>query len=80
MRRSEFRYGRFQRIIPLPSRIQNDKVKAEFQHGLLCLTLPKAEEERNRVVTVSLDGQQNQKAINQQQNGQTQAQTPSSVS
>lgn len=57
MRRSEFRYGRFQRIIPLPSRIQNDKVQADFRNGVLCLTMPKAEEEKRRVVTISLPGQ-----------------------
>ncbi|MEI2582760.1 Hsp20/alpha crystallin family protein [Scytonema sp. PRP1] len=70
MRRSEFRYGRFQRVIPLPSRIQNDKVQAEFNNGVLCLTLPKAEEERNRVVSINLGGQSNQ-AISGQQNRQT---------
>ena len=75
VKRSEFRYGRFQRVIPLPARIQNDKVQAEFQNGILCLTLPKAEEEKNRVVTVSLNGQSNQ-TISGQQNGQTQQQQP----
>ena len=72
MRRSEFRYGRFQRVIPLPTRIQNDKVQAEYQNGVLCLTLPKAEEERNKVVTVNIQGQTNQQAINGQQNQQQQ--------
>ena len=54
--RSEFRYGRFQRIIPLPSRIQNTQVQAEFKNGILHLNLPKAEEERNKVVKVNLAG------------------------
>ena len=54
MTRSEFRYGRFQRIIPLPARIQNDKVQAEYTNGILNLTLPKAEEERNKVVKVNI--------------------------
>lgn len=58
--RSEFRYGSFQRVIPLPTRVQNDRVQAEFQHGVLCLTLPKAEEEKNRVVTVNLMNGQSQ--------------------
>jgi HSP20 family protein len=57
VRRSEFRYGSFQRVIPLPARIQNDRVQADFKHGILSLTLPKAEEERNRVVTLNLSGQ-----------------------
>jgi HSP20 family protein len=52
--RSEFRYGKFQRVIPLPSRIQNTETQAEFKDGVLRLTLPKAEEEKNKVFKVSL--------------------------
>jgi HSP20 family protein len=52
--RSEFRYGRFQRVIPLPGRIQNDKVQAEYKNGVLNLTLPKAEDEKNKVVKINL--------------------------
>lgn len=52
--RTEFRYGRFQRIIPLPSQIQNDKVQAEYKNGILHLTLPKAESERQKAVKVHL--------------------------
>jgi HSP20 family protein len=52
--RSEFQYGQFQRIIPLPSLIQNDKVQADYQHGILRLTLPKAESERHKVVKVNV--------------------------
>jgi HSP20 family protein len=54
--RSEFRYGKFQRVIPLPTRIQNTNVTADYKDGILNLTLPKAEEERNKVVKVNLDG------------------------
>jgi HSP20 family protein len=52
--RSEFRYGKFQRVIPLPARIQNDKVQAEYKNGVLNLTLPKAESEKNKVIKVNL--------------------------
>jgi HSP20 family protein len=52
--RSEFRYGKFQRVIPLPVRIQNTNVTAAYKDGILNLTLPKAEEEKNKVVKVSL--------------------------
>lgn len=52
--RSEFRYGKFKRVIPLPARIQNTSVTAEYKDGILNLTLPKAEEERNKVVKVNL--------------------------
>lgn len=52
--RSEFRYGQFSRVIPLPSRIQNTNVTAEYKDGILNLTLPKSEDEKNKVVKVNL--------------------------
>ena len=52
--RSEFRYGKFQRVIPLPSLVQNDKVQAEFKDGILRLTLPKAESEKGKAVKVNI--------------------------
>lgn len=52
--RSEFRYGKFQRVLPLPTRIQNDKVQAEYKNGVLTLALPKAEAEKNKVVKVNI--------------------------
>ncbi|RAM48690.1 MAG: Hsp20/alpha crystallin family protein [Hapalosiphonaceae cyanobacterium JJU2] len=54
--RSEFHYGKFQRVIPLPTRIQNTKVTAEYKDGILNLTLPKTEAEKNKVVKVNLEG------------------------
>ncbi|MGQ4646182.1 Hsp20 family protein [Lyngbya aestuarii] len=53
--RSEFHYGKFQRVIPLPAPIQNTKVEAEYKDGVLRLTLPKSEESKNKVVKVNLD-------------------------
>jgi HSP20 family protein len=52
--RSEFRYGSFRRVIPLPAHVQNKNVKAEYKEGILSLTLPKAEEEKNKVVKVNV--------------------------
>lgn len=52
--RSEFRYGSFQRLIPMPARIDNQNVQAEYKDGILRLTLPKAEEEKNKVVKVNI--------------------------
>lgn len=54
MVRSEFRYGKFQRIIPMPVRIDNQNVHAEYKDGILRLTLPKVEEEKHKVVKVNL--------------------------
>jgi HSP20 family protein len=53
--RSEFHYGKFQRVIPLPSKIQNTNVTAEYKDGILNLTLPKTEAEKNKVVKVNLE-------------------------
>lgn len=52
--KSEFHYGKFQRVIPLLARIQNTNVTADYKDGILNLTLPKAEEEKNKVVKVNL--------------------------
>ncbi|MDJ0735976.1 MAG: Hsp20/alpha crystallin family protein [Nostocaceae cyanobacterium] len=52
--RSEFYYGKFQRVVPLPAPIQNTKVSAEYKNGILHLTLPKTEAEKNKVVKVNL--------------------------
>ncbi len=52
--RSEFRYGNFQRTVPLPVPVENDKVQADFKNGILTLTLPKAEEVRRKVFKVNL--------------------------
>ena len=52
--RSEFRYGKFSRVIPLPKPIQNTNVTAEYKDGILNLTLPKAESEKTKVVKVNL--------------------------
>ncbi len=51
---SEFRYGKFERVISLPRKIQNNNVKADFKNGILTLTLPKLEEEKNKVFKVNI--------------------------
>lgn len=52
--KSEFSYGKFQRVIPLSTRIKNTNVTADYKDGILTLTLPKAEEEKNKVVKINL--------------------------
>ena len=52
--RSEFRYGKFSRVIPLPVEIQNSNVTAEYKDGILNLTLPKSEAEKTQVVKVNV--------------------------
>ena len=52
--RSEFHYGSFHRVISLPGRIDHQSVVADYQDGILDLTLPKAEEEKHKIVKVNL--------------------------
>jgi HSP20 family protein len=51
---SDIPYGRFQRELNLPVAIRNDQVEAQFEAGVLTLTLPKVEEVRNKVVKINL--------------------------
>lgn len=53
-RRTEFYYGKFQRVVPIPAAIKNTEVTAKYEDGLLILTLPKADEAKNEVVKVQL--------------------------
>jgi HSP20 family protein len=48
----ERRSGSFSRSVPLPSPVQSEKAKAEFENGVLTLTMPKAEEMRPKTITV----------------------------
>lgn len=48
----EQRYGSFERSIALPADVQSDKAKAEFENGVLTITLPKAEQARPKTITV----------------------------
>jgi len=50
----EHRYGAFSRSITLPTAVQGDKIKAEYENGLVTLTLPKAEEARPKTVNIKV--------------------------
>ena len=50
--RQERRYGSFERTLTLPTQVVGEKAKAEFENGVLTLTLPKAEEAKPQVVKV----------------------------
>ncbi len=58
LRRNEFRYGSFRRVVSLPVAINPQDVSADYQAGILVITLPKAEDERNKVVKVNIAGVQ----------------------
>lgn len=48
----ERRWGSFARSISLPVPVQSEKAKAEYENGILSLTLPKAEQVRPKTITV----------------------------
>lgn len=48
----ERRYGAFQRSIALPSGVEATKTEAEFDDGVLRVTLPKVEEEKPKRIEV----------------------------
>jgi HSP20 family protein len=50
--RKERRYGSFCRSFTLPVSVDADKATAEFENGVLTLTLPKAEEVKPKTIAI----------------------------
>lgn len=50
--RMERSYGSFQRSIPLPTRVDADKVDATFKNGVLTITLPKTEAQTLKKISI----------------------------
>jgi len=48
----EQRHGVFERAVRLPVDVQTDKAKADFENGILTITLPKAEEIKPRAINI----------------------------
>jgi HSP20 family protein len=48
----EQRWGIFERSLALPTDVVADKAKAEFENGILTITLPKAEEVKPKTITI----------------------------
>lgn len=51
---SEFHYGKFERVIPLPMPIKTDAIESDFKKGMLTLTLAKMEDTGKKIVKVQL--------------------------
>lgn len=66
--------GRFQRTFTLPSQVQADKASADFENGVLKVTLPKSEATKPRKIPVrqqqTLEGQSSTKSGQSSQSGQ----------
>lgn len=50
--RHERPHGRFRRLIDMPYSVEQDKISATYNDGILTITLPKAEEAKPKQVTV----------------------------
>lgn len=57
--RREIRYGSFSRSVPLPSRVNHEQADAQFEDGILTVTLPKAEEVRPKQIKIRPGAQSN---------------------
>lgn len=54
--RRELHYGSFQRQLRLPPTVDAEHARAEFEHGMLKLTLPKKPEARARSIKITPQG------------------------
>jgi len=48
----EQRFGSFERSIMLPTDVQTDKAKADFENGILTITMPKAETVKPKTIQI----------------------------
>jgi len=48
----EQRWGTFERSLVLPTEVVADKAKADFENGILTITLPKAEEVKPKTISI----------------------------
>jgi HSP20 family protein len=53
--RQERGFGKFRRTIELPFAVEADKVEAQFENGVLLITLPKSEHVKPRRIAVKSD-------------------------
>ena len=53
--RSERFYGRFHRVLPLPSSVEVDKIQAKYRDGVLTVTLPKSEHAKGKQIEVGIE-------------------------
>lgn len=52
--RREIRSGSYYRQIPLPSHVIGDKAKAEYEDGVLKISIPKAPEKKAKKIAIKL--------------------------
>jgi HSP20 family protein len=50
---NELPFGRFSRVLTLPTKLEPSKAVANLKNGVFTLTVPKAEEDRPKVIKIS---------------------------
>jgi HSP20 family protein len=55
---SERRYGKFSRSFVLPRDVEQDRIAAHFENGVLSITIPKTERARRRRIEIQSGGGQ----------------------
>ncbi len=48
----EQRYQSFERSVMLPTQVETEKAKADFENGILTIVLPKSEEVKPKTITI----------------------------
>jgi HSP20 family protein len=51
---SERYYGRFERVIPLPFAVEEDKAEASFNNGVLTVTLPRSAQAEDKAKRIAI--------------------------
>src|SRR5215204_2679945 len=51
---SERYYGRFERVIPLPFAVEEDKAEASFDNGVLTVTLPRSAQAQDKAKRIAI--------------------------
>ena len=52
--RQERSTGAFEKSFKIPTKVMEDKIKAEFKNGILTITLPKSEEAKPKHITIDV--------------------------
>lgn len=53
---SERRWGRFSRSFVLPREVDQERINAHFENGVLTITIPKSEKARRRKIEIGAEG------------------------
>jgi HSP20 family protein len=54
---SERRWGRFSRSFVLPREVDQDRINAHFENGVLAVSIPKSEKARRRRIEIGTEGE-----------------------